>query len=63
MMRNRGRILSRTKIFENIWSYDIETSSNIVDVYVSYLRDKIDKRHSQKLIHTVRGAGYILKEQ
>ena len=63
MMRNKGRILSRTKIFENIWSYDIETSSNIVDVYVSYLRDKIDKRHSQKLIHTVRGAGYILKEQ
>ncbi len=63
MMRNRGRILSRTKIFENIWSYDIETSSNIVDVYISYLRDKIDKRHSQKLIHTIRGAGYILKEQ
>lgn len=62
LMRNKGRILSRTRIFEHIWGYDLETSSNIVDVYVSYLREKIDKNYSPKLIHTVRGVGYILKE-
>ncbi|UCE72670.1 MAG: response regulator transcription factor [Nitrospiraceae bacterium] len=62
MIRNKGRVLSRTRIFENIWGYDVETSSNIVDVYVSYLRDKVDKHVSPKLIHTVRGVGYILRE-
>lgn len=62
LIRNKGRILSRTRIFEHIWGYDLETSSNIVDVNVSYLREKIDKNYLPKLIHTVRGVGYILKE-
>ena len=62
LIRNKGRVLSRTRIFENIWGYDVETSSNIVDVYVSYLRDKVDKNFSPKLIHTVRGVGYILRD-
>ena len=62
LMRNKGRTLSRTRIFEHIWGYDTETSTNIVDVYVSYLRDKIDKHHSPKLIHTIRSVGYMLKE-
>ncbi len=62
LMRNKGRILSRTKIFDHIWGDDLDTSSNIVDVYVSYLRDKIDKNYSPKLVHTVRNVGYVLKE-
>ncbi len=63
LMRNKGRILSRTKIFDHIWGDDLDTSSNIVDVYISYLRDKIDKGHTSKLIHTVRNVGYVLKEE
>ncbi len=62
LVRNKDRILSRTRIFEHIWGYDAEASSNIVDVYVSYLRDKVDKSYTSKLIYTVRGVGYTLKE-
>jgi DNA-binding response OmpR family regulator len=62
LVRNKDRILSRTRIFEHIWGYDAEATSNIVDVYVSYLRDKVDKSYTSKLIHTVRGVGYTLKE-
>ena len=63
MVRNKDRILSRTRIFENIWGYDTETSSNVVDVYVSYLRDKIDKNYTPKLIHTIRSIGYVIREE
>lgn len=62
LMRNKGRILSRTKIFDHIWGDDLDTSSNVVDVYISYLRDKVDKNYSPKLIHTVRNVGYVLRE-
>lgn len=62
LMRNKDRVLSRTKIFDHIWGDDLDTSSNVVDVYISYLRDKIDKNYSPKLIHTVRNVGYVLKE-
>ena len=62
LMRNKGRVLSRTKIFDHIWGDDLDTSSNVVDVYISYLRDKIDKNYSPKLIHTVRNVGYVLRE-
>ena len=62
LMRNKGRILSRTKIFDHIWGDDLDTSSNVVDVYISYLRDKIDKNYSPKLIQTVRNVGYVLRE-
>lgn len=61
LIRNKGVVLSRIQIEENIWGFDYEGSSNIVDVYIRYLRRKIDKDHSVKLIHTIRGSGYVLK--
>ena len=60
-IRNKGVVLSRIQIEENIWGFDYEGSSNIVDVYIRYLRRKIDKDHPVKLIHTIRGSGYVLK--
>ncbi|MBI4687142.1 MAG: response regulator transcription factor [Nitrospirae bacterium] len=62
ILRNKDKVLSRTKIFDHVWGDDLETSSNIVDVYISHLRDKVDKNHSPKLIHTIRNVGYVLKE-
>ena len=61
LIRNKGVVLSRIQIEENIWGFDYEGSSNIVDVYIRYLRRKIDKDHPTKLIHTIRGSGYVLK--
>ena len=61
LIRNTGVVLSRIQIEENIWGFDYEGSSNIVDVYIRYLRRKIDKDHPVKLIHTIRGSGYVLK--
>lgn len=62
MIRNRGIVLSRDKISHHIWNYDYEGGSNVVDVYIRYLRVKIDENFEPKLIHTVRGAGYVLKD-
>ena len=62
LMRNIGRLLSRTQIAEHVWNYDFDSSSNIVDVYIRYLRAKIDNNYEKKLIHTVRGAGYVMRE-
>lgn len=59
---NRGIVLSREKIEQHIWNYDYSGGSNVVDVYIRYLRKKIDDGFEPKLIHTVRGAGYVLKE-
>lgn len=59
---NRGKVVSRTNISEHIYEYDFDLDSNIIDVYINFLRKKIDKGFEKKLIHTVRGAGYILKE-
>jgi two-component system, OmpR family, copper resistance phosphate regulon response regulator CusR len=61
-IRNRGILISRSDIAENVWDSSLDTGSNIVDVYVNYLRNKIDKDFSVKLIHTVYGMGYIFKE-
>ncbi len=61
-MRNKGRVLTRTMIAEHIWDYHFDTSSNIIDVYVRRLRKKIDEGFPKKLIHTIRGVGYIIKE-
>ena len=58
----RGNVVSRTDIVEHIYNEEAEMDSNVVDVYINYLRNKIDRDHKKKLIHTVRGAGYILKE-
>ena len=60
---NKGIVLSRDKIEEHIWNYDYAGGSNVVDVYIRYLRKKIDEGFSPKLIHTVRGAGYVLSEE
>lgn len=62
MARNKNRILTRTMIAENVWEYQFDSLTNIIDVYINYLRRKIDKDSSKKLIHTVRGVGYMLKE-
>jgi len=59
-MRNPGRVLTRTAILEHVWNYDFDPGSNVVDVYVNYLRRKIDEGRDPKLIRTVRGAGYML---
>ncbi len=59
---NRGRVISRNQISEYIYDPDYEGDSNIVDVYINYLRNKIDKAHENKLIHTIRGEGYTIKE-
>jgi heavy metal response regulator len=60
-MHNPGRVLTRTMIIEHIWNYDFDTMTNLVDVYVNYLRKKINAGREPKLIHTVRGVGYVLK--
>jgi len=60
LMRNRGRPLSRTMIVEHVWDMDYDGLTNIVDVYIRHLRSKIDDRFPVKLIHTVRGIGYLL---
>ena len=61
LMHNKNRVLSREKIEDHIWNFDYEGGTNVVDVYIRYLRKKIDDDFDEKLIHTVRGAGYILK--
>lgn len=60
---NNGIVLSREKIEDHIWNYDYEGGTNVVDVYIRYLRKKIDDGFDQKLIHTVRGMGYVLREE
>ncbi len=63
MIRNAGTVLSRDKIGRHIWNYDYEGGSNVVDVYIRYLRKKLDEGRTPKLIHTVRGAGYVLRAE
>ena len=62
LMHNQGIVLSREKIENHIWNLDYEGGTNVVDVYIRYLRKKIDEGHKEKLIHTVRGRGYVLRE-
>ncbi|MDI3481044.1 MAG: hypothetical protein PWQ97_699 [Tepidanaerobacteraceae bacterium] len=63
LMRNRGRVLTRTQIADHVWNYDFEGNSNIVDVYIRYLRRKIDDGFEDKLIQTVRGSGYMMRDE
>lgn len=63
MLRNKGRVLTRSMIENNIWNFDYEGGTNAVDVYIRYLRKKIDDDFEPKLIHTIRGSGYVLKEK
>lgn len=62
LMRNRGRVVSRVDIAEKVWDIHFDTGTNTIDVYINFLRKKIDKDFTTKLIHTVVGMGYILKE-
>lgn len=61
LMENRNSVLTRDKILETVWGYDYYGDTNVVDVYIRYLRSKIDDKYNVKLIHTVRGVGYVLK--
>jgi two-component system copper resistance phosphate regulon response regulator CusR len=60
-MRNPGRVLTRPMIAEHVWNLDFDTFTNVIDVYVNYLRNKVDRGRARKLIHTVRGSGYVLR--
>lgn len=62
-MKNQSRVLSRMEILENVWDIDFNLGTNVVDVYVNYLRKKIDKSRETKLFHTMIGMGYMMKEQ
>ncbi|MEI6045271.1 MAG: two-component system response regulator RppA [Chloroflexota bacterium] len=61
LMRNAGQVLTRDQIINHVWEYDFDASSNVVDIYIHYLRSKIDEKASRKLIRTVRGVGYSLR--
>jgi heavy metal response regulator len=61
-LRNKERVLSRTIISEHIWDYNFDTGTNLIDVYINHLRNKIDTDADRKLIHTVRGVGYVMRE-
>lgn len=60
-MRNPGRVLTRTMIGEHVWDYSFDTATNVIDVYVNYLRKKIDADREPKLLQTIRGVGYVLR--
>lgn len=62
MIMHAGKVLSRETLNQHMWNYDYEGSSNIIDVYIRYLRKKIDEGHEKKLIHTIRGQGYVIRE-
>src|ERR1700722_1213835 len=62
LMRSPGRICGRMAILEKVWDYDFDPGTNLVDVYIKRLREKIDEEFEHKLLHTVRGAGYVMKE-
>ncbi|MGO5114400.1 response regulator transcription factor [Candidatus Avoscillospira sp. LCP25S3_F1] len=63
LLRNKGAVLSRSQLENHIWNYDYAGGSNVVDVYIAYLRKKVDAPFDKKLIHTVRGAGWVLREE
>ncbi|NIO17085.1 MAG: response regulator [Deltaproteobacteria bacterium] len=62
LMRNAGVVVSKTMIMEHVWDYNFDPQTNVVEVRISRLRDKIDRGFTNKLIHTIRGAGYVLRE-
>ena len=62
-MRNQGVVLSKTMIMEHVWDYNFDPQTNVVDVLVSRLRSKLDKPSARKLIHTIRGVGYVFREE
>ncbi|WP_238907419.1 response regulator transcription factor [Clostridium sp. YIM B02506] len=63
LLENKNRVLTRDKIIETVWGYDYFGDTNVVDVYIRYLRSKIDDKYNQKIIHTLRGVGYMIKDE
>ncbi len=63
LMRHAGRVLTRTMILEHVWDQSFDSYTNVIDVYVNYLRKKVDQGREPRLIHTVRGVGYVLREE
>lgn len=63
LLRNKGRVISRVDILEHVWETSFDTGSNVIDVYINFLRKKIDKDFTPKLIHTLVGMGYVMKEE
>ena len=61
LMRHSGQVVTRTMLLENIWDYNFDPQTNVIDVHISRLRGKIDKQFNQPLLHTIRGAGYVLR--
>ncbi|MGE3144647.1 MAG: response regulator transcription factor [Pseudorhodoplanes sp.] len=62
LMKHAGQVVTRTMLLENVWDYHFDPQTNVIDVHISRLRSKIDKGHSQPLLHTVRGAGYVIRD-
>ena len=62
LLRNKGKVVTRTMLLEKVWDYNFDPQTNVIDVHISRLRNKIDKNHKIKLLHTIRGAGYTLRE-
>ncbi len=63
LIRNKGLVVTREQIENNLWHFDNGNCSNVIDVYIRYLRKKIDDGYDKKMIHTIRGVGYLLKEE
>ncbi|GIX49403.1 MAG: DNA-binding response regulator [Candidatus Tectimicrobiota bacterium] len=63
LMRHAGEVVTRTQIAEHVWDQHFDSDSNVIDVYISYLRQKIDRPFATRLLHTVRGVGYVLREE
>ncbi|MCC2672437.1 MAG: winged-helix transcriptional response regulator [Armatimonadetes bacterium] len=63
LMRRPGQVLPRGELLESVWGYDFETPSNVLEVYMNFLRKKVDSKFTRKLLHTVRGVGYVLREE
>lgn len=63
LLRRPEQVLTRAELLEHVWGYDFETPSNVLEVYMNFLRKKIDSKHPRKLLHTVRGVGYVLREE
>jgi two-component system OmpR family response regulator len=62
LMKHAGQVVTRTMLLENVWDYHFDPQTNVIDVHISRLRSKIDKGHAQPLLHTVRGAGYMIRD-
>ena len=63
LLENKGRVLTRESLLDNVWGFDFVGETNAVDVYIRFLRSKIDEQFGVKLIHTVRGVGYVIREE